>query len=262
MALLVNNAGMESLNIDPRAERWLGLLGLTTCDAILRCFAPAEPVLSTAVIVTPRTVSLPDQTTRAVFYKLYDYVPSSWRFWGRRSKARCEFENYAAFEKIGIPTAQRVACGEQRDLLGRLRCAFVITEAIPRTWALPQFVEEFCPSRATSESRELRDGLCRQMATLVRRIHDAGFYHCDLVWRNILVTWSPPDLPKIWWIDCPRGGFSQQRRRQLKDLASLDKMAAKHCTRSERMSFLKSYGGDKKLAQDVLTYRQRRWPNE
>ena len=48
-------------------------------------------------------------------------------------------------------------------------------------------------------------------------------------------------------------------------LASLDKMAAKHCTRSERLAFLKIYAGNgdiKQLARDVLCYRQKRWPDE
>jgi tRNA A-37 threonylcarbamoyl transferase component Bud32 len=150
-----------------------------------------------------------------------------------------------------------------RNLFGRLCRAFVITEAIPRAWALPQFVDEYCPNRATAESRQLRDELCRQIAGLTRRIHDAGFFHYDLVWRNILVTWSPPETPKIWWIDCPRGGFSRQRRRQIKDLASLDKMAARHCRRGERLTFLKAYGGDaRQIAREVLAYRRKRWPND
>jgi len=254
---------MESLQTDPRSRDWLTALGLDSCAAIVKFFTPSEPPLTTTVIVIPRTVQLPDQSTRSVFYKLYEYATPSWRFWVRRSKARREFENYAALEQLGIPTAQRVTCGERRDVFGRLRRAFVITEAIPRAWALPQFVDEFCPNRATAESRELRDGLCRQMATLTRRMHDGGFFHYDLVWRNILVTWTPTDSPKIWWIDCPRGGFSRQHRRQITDLASLDKMASTHCTRAERLTFLKAYGGDvKSLAREVLTYRQKRWPSE
>jgi len=254
---------MESLQIDLRARDWLSALGLESCKAIMKFFASPESPLTTTVIVAQRTVQIPDKTTRSVFYKLYEYAAPSWRFWARRSKARREFENYAAFEQLGIPTAQRVACGEQRDVLGRLCRAFVITEAIPRAWALPQFVDEFCPSRVTAESRELRDGLCQQMATLTRRMHEGGFFHYDLVWRNILVTWTPPDSPKIWWIDCPRGGFSQQHRRQITDLASLDKMASTHCTRAERLTFLKAYGGDvKSLAREVLVYRRERWPNE
>src|SRR5207247_7013876 len=134
-----------------------------------------------------------------------------------------------------------------------------------RSWTLRQFVEEFCPSRATAESRQLRDGLCRQMASLARRMHDGGFVHHDLVWRNILVTWTPPENPKVWWIDCPRGGFSRQHRRQIKDLASLDKMAAKHCKRAERLIFLKTYTGAddaRPLAREVLAYRRRRRSEE
>lgn len=261
--MMLNNHRMESLLTDPRADNWLKSLNLTSAGAIARYFAPAEPVVRTTVIVTPRTVALPDKTTRDVFYKLYEYAAPTWHFWGRRSKARCEFDNYAAFEELKIPTAQRVACGEMRDVLGRLSRAFIVTEAIPRAWPLPQFVGEFCPNRAASESRQLRDGLCRQMAALTRRMHDANFFHHDLVWRNILVTWTPPEEPKLWWIDCPRGGFSRQRRRQIKDLASLDKMASKLCTRAERLTFLKAYGGDTKpLAREVLAYRKKRWPNE
>jgi tRNA A-37 threonylcarbamoyl transferase component Bud32 len=247
---------MESLHIDARARDWLSELGLTSSGAILKYFVLPEPPLRHTVTVTPRSMD-----GRSVYCKLYEYRAPSWRFWLRRSKARCEFENYAAFEQIGIPTARRVACGEVRDGIGRLCRAFVITEAIPRAWTLPDFVEEYCPKRDTTDSRQLRDELCRQLAVLVQRIHDAGFYHHDLVWRNILVTWAPPDSPKIWWIDCPRGGFSRQHRRQIKDLASLDKMAAKHCTRTERMLFLKTYGGGRELAEEILRYRNRRWPN-
>jgi len=247
---------MESLLIDPRAHDWWRALRLDSCADVVRFFLPGAPSTKT-VVVTPRTVG-----GREVFFKVYQYAGPSWRFWLRRSKARCEYDNYAAFENIGIPTARHLVCGEERDVLGRLCRAFILTEAIPRAWTLPQFVEEHCPDRATAKHRQLRDDLCRQMATLVRRIHDAGFSHHDLVWRNILVTWPPHEQPKIWWIDCPRGGFSRQHRRQLKDLASLDKMASMHCTPGERVLFLRSYGGDKQLAKEVLAYRERRWPNE
>jgi tRNA A-37 threonylcarbamoyl transferase component Bud32 len=247
---------MESLLIDPRAQDWWRSLRLDTCADVVRFFLPEAPLAKT-VVVTPRRAG-----NRDVFFKFYQYAGASWHFWFRRSKARCEYDNYAAFENIGIPTARRLAVGEERDALGRLRRAFIITEAIPRAWTLPQFVEEFCPDRGTAKHRQQRDELCRQMAALVRRIHDAGFFHHDLVWRNILVTWSEHEQPKIWWIDCPRGGFSRQRRRQLKDLASLDKMASKHCTRGERLLFLKAYGGDKQLAREVQSYRKRRWPDD
>jgi len=247
---------MESLQIDPRAQDWWRTLRLDSCADVVRFFLPESPP-EKSVVVLHRTAGV-----REVFFKLYQYSGASWHFWLRRSKARCEYDNYAVFENIGVPTARRLACGEERDALGRLRRAFILTEAISRAWTLPQFVEEYGPDRGTPKHRQLRDELSRQIALLTRRIHDAGFFHYDLVWRNILVTWVPHEQPKIWWIDCPRGGFSRQRRRQVKDLASLDKMASKHCTRGERLSFLKSYGGDKRLAKEVLAYRKQRWPDE
>src|SRR5438309_10458873 len=106
---------MESLQTDPRSRDWLTAIKLDSCAAIVKFFALPESPLTNTVIVIPRTLQLPDQSTRSVFYKLYEYASPSWKFLGRRSKARCEFDNYAAFEKLGIPTARRVACGEVRD---------------------------------------------------------------------------------------------------------------------------------------------------
>ena len=52
---------------------------------------------------------------------------------------------------------------------------------------------------------------------------------------------------------------------QIKDLASLDKMASRHCARAERFEFLKTYTGTddvQALAAEVRVFRQKRWPNE
>jgi len=108
---------------------------------------------------------------------------------------------------------------------------------------------------------------------MTRRLHQAGFFHNDLVWRNILATWTPPSPPSLWWIDCPRGAFHRwpvgRRRRVWKDLASLDKSASKCCTRAERVAFLLEYLGErrltpsaKRLIREVQAYRRARWPED
>jgi hypothetical protein len=55
----------------------------------------------------------------------------------------------------------------------------------------------------------------------------------------------------------------------LKDLASLDKSAAKYCSRSERAAFIKEYLGKqrldieaKQLSRTALAYRKQRWPED
>jgi hypothetical protein len=108
---------------------------------------------------------------------------------------------------------------------------------------------------------------------MTRQIHDAGFFHNDLVWRNILVTWQPPEKPILWWIDCPRGRFVfrklSRRRRRLKDLALLDKSASNFCTRKERLAFVKEYLGKKGLDDEMkdlicrtVAYDRKRWPKD
>jgi tRNA A-37 threonylcarbamoyl transferase component Bud32 len=103
---------------------------------------------------------------------------------------------------------------------------------------------------------------------MTRRIHERSFFHNDLYWRNILVTRAVDGAPELWWIDCPRGHHSRFRRepRRVKDLACLDRMASLHCTRKERLEFVRAYLGKDRLDNEVIhlartvsTYRRRRW---
>ena len=247
-------------------------LGLTSCESVVRHFLGRE-IPAEAVSVRAAALKLPDGSSVAVYYKQYEYASPAWKFIGRASKARCEFRNYETFVQLGISAAEPIACGEQRDGLGRLRRAFILTRAIPGAMTLTDFVQKRCADRGDATSREMRECLLRQLAGMTHRIHAAHFFHHDLVWRNILVTWTPPGDPKLWWIDCPRGRFDRwspsRYRRRLKDLASLDKVAAQLCSARERIAFVKQYLGKsrldpeaKQLVRDTLSYRKRRWPDD
>jgi len=246
-------------------------LGLSSCDSVVRHFT--DQPASAKVTVRSAELVLPDGSKEAVFYKQYDYTPPAWKFIGRSSKARCEFENYAVFARLGIACATPIACGEERGNLGRLRRAFIITRAIPEAVTLKDFVQQRCANRADHTDRRARASLLRQLADMTRRIHTASFFHHDLVWRNIVVTGSPPAGLKLWWIDCPRGGFDRwsplRHRRRLRDLASLDKLASELCSKNERLWFVKFYLGKtrldistRKLVHDVLEYRRTHWPDD
>jgi hypothetical protein len=247
-------------------------LGLTSCESVIRHFAGNGP-LSEAVAIRAAELRQPDGGSLPVFYKQYSYSPPAWKFVGRPSKARCEFQNYEVFARLGVPSAEAIACGEQRDGLGRLRAAFILTRAILNALPLPEFFARHCTNRAQTGLRALLENLLCQLAGWTRQIHDASFFHHDLVWRNILATWSPPTEAKLWWIDCPRGRFDRwsplRHRRRLKDLASLDKVASQLCTRGERLRFVKLYLGKtrldaetKKLVRDALNFRRTRWPDD
>lgn len=248
-------------------------LGLDSPETVAAYFQGDAGPSEAPVVVRPTRLPLLDGKTIEVFYKQYDYRPPSWMFIGRPSKARCEFRNYAVFSRLGIPCAEAIACGERRDPLGRLRRAFILTRAVANATPLIAFWRQHCADRRDPASAAMRAGLCRQLADATRRIHEAGFYHHDLVWRNILVTWQPPAEPVLWWIDCPRGMVDRwspwRQRRRLKDLGSLDKSASKFCTPAERLRFLKRYLGKsrldgmaKKLAREAMDYRRTRWPED
>jgi tRNA A-37 threonylcarbamoyl transferase component Bud32 len=262
---------MTQLVVVPEHRALFDALGLTDFERVIDHFGGERPREERVVVragILRSTLSSP----LAVFYKQYDYRGGSWKFLWRASKARCEFRNYAALERLGVRCAQRIAFGERRDWLGRLERAFLLTQAVPDTQTLVEFEQRACADRSTAAARALRDRLSRQLAAMTRRIHEAGFFHHDLVWRNVLVQHTPPSEPQVWWIDCPRGGFDRwspwRARRRLKDLASLDKQAKLRCTRGERLAFLMHYlqkdrvdADVKRLAREVLAYGQARWPS-
>ncbi len=248
-------------------------LKLNSFDSIVaRCGAGESPP-RTDVLVRPQVLRDASGMSVPIFFKQYLHHPPSLAFLGRASKARREFDNYAAFTKLGVCCAERMACGEQRDGFGRLRSAFIITRAVPDAMGLIEFMTQRCPRGSGRANAALRRSVLAQLAVMTRRIHKAGFFHHDLVWRNILVTLPPASEPQVWWIDCPRGQFDRwspwRRRRLLKDLASLDKSASKFCSRAERLAFVQSYLGRqsigaevRKLARDTIEYRRRRWPED
>lgn len=260
------------LRVAPPFEELFRELGWRECADVVAYFAGGS-IPADAVTVKPVLLPRPEGAPLEVFYKQYEYGPGRWRFFGRASKARREFENYAVFERLGLRAARPVACGEERDAWGRLRRAFILTCAVAGALPLWDFVQRHCPDRRNAASRRLRQELLREIALATRRMHESGFFHHDLFWRNILVTWSGEGSPRVWWIDCPRGGFDRwspwRWRRRLRDLASLDKLAVRVCARAERLRFVLLYLGRsrldataKRLIRAVARYRRGHWPED
>lgn len=261
------------LLIAERHQPSFAALGLNSFDSVAAAFGPKQDPTKTSVFVERSSLNVPSAAPIPIFYKQYFHRPPSFGFLARPSKARCEYDNYGVFERLNIRCAERIACGEDRDKLGRLRSAFIITRAIPESIGLIEFMNKGGPSGTSSSNARARRTVLRQLAAMTRAIHEASFYHHDLVWRNILVNFDSHGAPHVWWIDCPRGQIDRwspwRRRRQWKDLASLDKCGSQYCSRTERLDFIKAYLGAKTidtavrgLARDVTRYRRARWPED
>jgi len=233
--------------------------GLCSAEAFANFFRMKPADKAKDVRLTRGTIDLGDRSVD-VWYKQYDYPADSWRYVCRQSKARREFRSYESMRRLGVQCAVPVACGEERDRLGRLRRAFIVTVAIPNAVPLTEFVDTHCNGNG---SRELRETLIRELAQQTRRAHSGGFIHSDLWVRNVLINWDEPGRPGVWLIDSPRGGLWRLWRPMgsMLDLASLNKGAVNLCSRAERMRFLREYLGEnangkvKRLARRVLTHR-------
>jgi lipopolysaccharide kinase (Kdo/WaaP) family protein len=260
---------MDSLSVDARYQSLFDELRIKNCAQAFDFFVdphrdPCDKQFIKTMELSWAGKPLP------VFFKQYAFARPSWKFLGRASKARREFENYDVFQRLGISSAERVACGEQRDWLGRLRCAFIVTRAVPNATTLLEFVPKHCPDAASPEKEKMRETIIVQLAAMTRRIHEASFFHNDLFWRNILVQLAAGGEPKLLWIDCPRGKFKswlfRPYRARLRDLAALDQPAEKFFTPRERMTFMKLYLGQerpnaaaKQVIRDTLAYRRDHW---
>ena len=149
-----------------------------------------------------------------------------------------EARNFLFFREHGVPTATVVAYGLERSFGSFVRGAFV-TEEVPQTRDLAKTVREH-PEYL--KNKPWLETVSKQVADMTRTLHDAGFAHNDLKWRNLLVDEGLS--PKVYMIDCPFGNhwwhiFLQYRI--VKDLASLDREAKNYLSRSQRLRFYLAY---------------------
>src|SRR5688572_22948681 len=198
---------MQRLFVNPKYADVFAQRGWNTLSAVFTHFFP-HYTRHKKIIVERVTIPTSESQIDG-FFKIYHHKRSGWSFWMRASKARREFENYAAFDQLGVPAAERIACGEERGAFGQLQRAFIITRAIPQATELDNFFR-------AQPARAKRDQALQELADMVRRLHDAHFYYYDLVWRNILVKGSATgahitgakesvltDSPRLYLLDCP-----------------------------------------------------------
>jgi hypothetical protein len=169
------------------------------------------------------------------------------RQWLAPPRVRAEWRNLLAFREWGIPTARLVAYGIERRF-GGFRRGALITEEIRDASDLARLAQRH---DARLHDRDWLAQVSAQVARLARRMHEAGFAHNDLYWRNLLVSNGEP--PVVYLIDCPKGRFWRGpflRYRIVKDLACLDKVAKHHLTRTRRLRFYLDYAGQARLSVD------------
>ena len=217
-------------------------------------FADAVPDFEAALALRGERVSGTDDSNckvdvldigaRRYFVKHYRALKPSLRHLFGRSRVRNEWDNLGLFRRMDIATPDPVAIGERRAF-GVFREGILVSAEIPDAIDLENL--------AYYKNSYLQDSdwflsLCRQLALPLRRLHDIGFSHNDLNWRNVLLTLEP-EL-KVYFFDCPAGRrwwWPFRSFRVAKDLTHLDKLGRLYLRRSQRLRFYLVYAGRERL---------------
>ena len=186
--------------------------------------------------------------SRKYYVKKYEKRGKFLRRLMGRSRVRAEWENVQRLNQLGIPTVRLVAYGEETRFIGR-RKGMLVTEEITGVTDLASLLQ----SEATCFTRRSWvNHVIDRLSGYVRAMHEQGFVHNDLKWRNILADFR--DNTEVYIIDCPAGrqlsGFLWSpllRRGVIKDLACLDKIARHVLSRTRRLKFYLRYAGLNKL---------------
>lgn len=196
------------------------------------------------------------------------WVPSFAHFWRAllrgtwlgRSKARREQQNAARLRTLGWDTPDVLALAELRTWGGLRGCA-LLTRAVPDGERL-----DACLWRLRDGPAAPRRALARALGQAVAALHRAGYVDRNLHARNVVVRWQG-ETPRLVKLDSPRGGRwlgGRWRGTPGVDLAALDTVAERACTRTDRLRFLRAYAGvprcggrERRLLQAVARWRER-----
>lgn len=247
--------------IDTPFRERLKRAGLDSVQAVLRCVGDRLAAWSRTTDTI--LVKLPGRDG-CIYLKRYHYPGWKRRFRGmlrgtflKASRARSEFRALSAMRRLGIQAVRPIAFGERRTL-HFVRSCFLITEAVPDAMSLVTFIKTFADHVMTSQSRKAKVEILTSLARQIRHMHEMGFVHRDLFWRNVLIRPLPDDRFEFYFLDASVGRRIRivQRRQEsiVHDIAAMGVLAPEFCSKSDQLRFLLEY-----LDTERLSPEDRRW---
>lgn len=195
-----------------------------------------------------RRVVLPEGQT--LFVKLY-WANNFLDVWGGLfrgilfgpSKVQREYENIERLRRWNLDAPTPIGYGEQH-CAGFLTRSFLMTEGIKNPVPLDRVIQQ-----GIDDPR--RRALITGLADTVRQMHQHGFVHHDLYWRNIIL--NDQSLDRFYLIDCHKGRTWSRREEiasRAHDLACLDAPAPEFFRRTDRLRFFLRYREHSRLTDD------------
>ncbi len=240
--------------IDPPFREQLHLAGLDTVESVLA--RAGDRLAAWSRTSDAIRCDLPSVSS-SVYIKRYHYPRWAHRLRGafrgtflRASRAHSEFRALALMRQLGIQAVRPIAFGERR-IACFVRSCFLITETVPDAMPLSWFIKTFSDRQASRRALEARREILTMLARQVRHMHDAGFVHRDLFWRNVLIRLLPDNRFEFYFLDASVGKrirMAQRRRDSIVwDMAAMGALAPDFCSKADQLRFLLAYLGTPRL---------------
>jgi len=202
--------------------------------------------------------------TGAVFIKRYHYATWKCRFKAMlrgtffgKHRPRVEYEALNLMRKLGVQAVRPIAYGQRRIFHFVTDC-FLINEAVPEAVSLSTFAISSRSKQRNHLSPKQRHRMIRELARRVRQMHDAGFAHGGLFWRNILFRQMPGGHCEFHFLDASPGRRVWRKEpfdsNKVGDVAALRTLAGTFCSKADMIRFAKAY-----LGIERFDTRQRTW---
>lgn len=147
----------------------------------------------------------------------------------------------------GVATAKPVAAVEYRRY-GVLIKSFYVSEEIAGAKIIADYWREDLLALKGIGGCLKRRAVLRKLARLFKSLHERRIYHNDLKAANILALGRGPATEEILnLIDLQgvRKCFYLSTRRRVKNLAQINRTLGNHLSRTEKLSFITAYLGDR-----------------
>ncbi len=251
----------DKIVIDRPYRSHLADAGLDSVASILAC--PGDRLAAWSRTTDTIWKDLPGGSF-SIFIKRYHYPKLKNRVRGalrgtffKASRARSEFRALKMMRQLGIQAVRPIAYGERR-VAHFVRSCFLITETVPDAMPLSSFIQTFSNHPNHEEARRARWEILTSLARQVRHMHEAGFVHRDLFWRNVLIRVLPDNRFEFYFLDASVGKrIRMPQRRQdsiVRDIAAMSVLAPDFCSKADQMRFLLTYLDTKRL-----TPSDRKW---
>ena len=168
----------------------------------------------------------------------------------RPTKARQFWQQGLALNAAGFPVPLTVLFGERRGW-GSAERSLVLTEKIDGQPA-PVFLTGLTYSQDNCAQVRMKRSALVRLGQMVRRFHDLGFVHGDLVATNIFISNWRADSPDFYFMDNDRTRLYPPWltvKLRKRNLVQLNRLPLAHITLQDRLRFLHAYLGVPKLTR-------------